>query len=305
MVVKNMINVQIVLVICMLVGFVAGKRKMVTDSGRREITEIIMTITLPASIIASFVNTSLSPALKIQSITVFVLEIIIQSSMIVLGLFLFPKKWFSESERKSLRYSLINSNAAFIGMSLLSGILGDLGALLGAVAMIPKRITLWTAGLSIFIEERSMKKKLKKVLLHPSVVAVYIGILCMLLPVQYPAVMLKTLNTIGGSTTFLAMFAVGFLVSQMDFHGLLSGKILYFCLIRLVLIPLAIFIPLRLLRCDPVILTVCVVLAAVPAGSYTALMTAKYNGDVPFASKMVLVSTLLSVITIPLICSFI
>jgi len=303
--VMSMLNVQLVLIVCMAVGFVAGKLNIINDSGRDQLTDIIMKIALPGSIIASFIQTGFSPELMEQSITVLLLELVIQLSMIPMGYALFPKKYFTEDERKALRYSLINSNAAFIGIPVLSGVLGELGEMLGAIAMIPKRVMLWTAGLSIYVVDNDIKKKIKKIALHPSIVSVYIGIICMLLPVNYPTFVLSSLKTVGSSTTFLAMFLVGYLVSRMKTFKVISGKVMYYTFVRLLLIPCAVLGILKLCGFDAVVIAICVILSGVPAGSYTALMAAKYNGDTEFASKIVLVSTLLSIVSLPLICLFI
>ena len=69
-----------------------------------------------------------------------------------------------------------------------------------------------------------------------------------------------------------------------------------------ILIPLAVFIPLRLLGVDPIVRGVVVLISGMPAGSTTAILASKYDGDAEFASRMVFVSTLASIVTLPLLC---
>lgn len=76
----------------------------------------------------------------------------------------------------------------------------------------------------------------------------------------------------------------------------------WYTLVRLVLIPLAVYAVLRALPIDPVVRGVMVLASGMPAGSTTAILAARYDGDAPFASCLVFTSTLLSLITLPLLC---
>ena len=97
------------------------------------------------------------------------------------------------------------------------------------------------------------------------------------------------------------MLLIGGLFTEMDReHARLDMDLVLFSLIRLGLIPLVSLLGCRLVGIDPMVSGVSVILAAMPAGSSTAILASKYGGDTIYASKLVILSTALSLLSIPL-----
>ncbi|MDO5592974.1 MAG: AEC family transporter, partial [Bacillota bacterium] len=145
----------------------------------------------------------------------------------------------------------------------------------------------------------SRKGLLKKVLVHPCMIAVYIGLFLMLTGIPLPGFMDKTVSALSSCTTAMTMVYIGTILSDVDWKTIVTGKQLYFSVMRLVIIPLIVWLPCRFLHVDPLITGVSVFLAAMPAGSTTSLLAAKYGADADSAAKCVVLSTALSVITVP------
>ena len=143
------------------------------------------------------------------------------------------------------------------------------------------------------------KGLLKKVLVHPCMIAVYIGLFLMLTGIPLPGFMDKTVSALSSCTTAMTMVYIGTILSDVDWKTIVTGKQLYFSVMRLVIIPLIVWLPCRFLHVDPLITGVSVFLAAMPAGSTTSLLAAKYGADADSAAKCVVLSTALSVITVP------
>ena len=97
----------------------------------------------------------------------------------------------------------------------------------------------------------------------------------------------------------MTMLYIGTILTDVDFKTLITGRQIYFAIMRLILIPLAVYIPCRLTGVDPVITGVCTLLTAMPAGSTTSLLAARYEADELSAAKCVVFTTMLSVITTP------
>lgn len=301
----SMLGTQFALFICLAIGFYLGKKNKITNEGRAELTDLVLNIMLPASIIGSFMDQKLTPELLHQSEAVLIATIVLQFASVLLGYILFPRSHFAEEDRKVLRYSIINTNASFVALPVLNTILGSIGSMLTSVALIPIRIALWTVGLAIFIDEKDPVKKIKDVALNTNMIAVYIGMILMLLPVSYPHFLRQTFSIIGNGTTFISMMIVGIAVSKVELKHALHGSVLYYCLLRLIVIPGILLAGMKLFGADRTATAVCVVIAAVPAGSFTAMMAAKYKSNETLAGQVVLVSTLLSVVTLPLLSMFI
>lgn len=298
----SMLKTQLMLFVFLGIGYILGKRNIITQKGRSEITNLVLDIMLPASIIAAFLDQKISTELINQSVTVLIASFVLQIVSILLGLVLFPRSRFAEEDRKIFRYSTINTNASFVALPILNTILGSLGSILTSVALIPIRISLWTVGIAIFINEKDPVKKIKAVLLNPCMIAQYIGFIFMLLPVSWPSFIRQTFNTVGSGTTFLSMMIVGIAVSQIELKHLFKPSVMYYCALRLIIIPLVLLAAMKLCAADETATAVCVVIAAVPAGSFTAMMAARYHSNETLAGQVVLMSTLFSIVTLPLLC---
>lgn len=98
------------------------------------------------------------------------------------------------------------------------------------------------------------------------------------------------------------MMVIGVILAETDIRKIAGkGWILYYSLLRLIVIPLVVYGILKACGVDAMLIDVSVLMAAMPAGSTTAMLAASYDGDAPFASGMIFMSTLLSMVTLPLI----
>jgi len=100
------------------------------------------------------------------------------------------------------------------------------------------------------------------------------------------------------------MIVIGSILSDVRLSEVFEKAGIYYSALRLLVLPAAIYAVLRLLKLDPLVTGVIVILAAMPAGSTTAMLAQKYDQDPIFASKLVFTSTLLSLVTLP-ICALI
>ena len=193
-----------------------------------------------------------------------------------------------------------------------------------SIFIIPMRIMMWSAGIACFTETPDMKSVVKKLALHPCIVAVYIGLglllfqqplgaayeavlACPAVPVAVGGRMIvgaldKVIRSAGGCTTTLTMILIGTMLADVSPRDMLDGNTLLITAVRLGLLPLVVLVGCRLFHVDALLTGVCVMITGMPAGSTSAILAAKYNCDYMFATKCIVVSTLLSMITIPLWC---
>ena len=179
--------------------------------------------------------------------------------------------------------------------------LGSEGLLYASVALIPIRLFMWSAGLALFTAT-DRKSVVKKLITHPCMVAVYIGLIPMLTGLRFPAFLDDALRYTGSCTTAVSMMVIGCILAETDVRKIAGkGWILYYSVLRLLVIPLLLYGILKVCGVEGLLIDVSVLMAAMPAGSTTAMLAASYDGDAPFASGMIFVSTLLSMVTLPLI----
>ena len=226
----------------------------------------------------------------------------IQIGSSILGMFLYNH--YGESRKKVLQYATICSNAGILGNPIAEGIFGQMGMMYASIYVIPQRIFMWSVGLTYFTEAPDKKTLCKKVATHPCILAVVIGFIMMVTQIQLPGVLNVTIKNIAGANTFLAMSLVGVILSRVKLTEIVDRDTIYYGFIRLVFIPLLVYIGCRLAAVDELVTGVSVVLAAMPAASTTAIIASKYKKDETFATRCVVSTTLLSLVTVPVWCLF-
>ena len=141
----------------------------------------------------------------------------------------------------------------------------------------------------------------KNVLLNPMVVVVYIGFILMAFNWQITGVFGTAIANLGSMAGPLSMILIGATLAGMRPKALLDPAVLMASALRLLVFPLAAALVLKALSIDQMTMNLCVILLAMPIASNTAAMAERYGGDYVFASACVSVSTVLSVVTVPVI----
>ena len=298
---SGLFQTQGMLFLTMLIGYIFGKKGLADDNGKSLLTDLVLFVTLPASILKSF-QIEFNHQILIACMTIAIAGVLIQIGSYVLGMLLYNH--YGESRKKVLQYATICSNAGILGNPIAEGIFGQMGMMYASIYVIPQRIFMWSVGLTYFTEAPDKKTLCKKVATHPCILSVLIGFLLMVTQIRLPEVLNVTIKTVAGANTFLAMALVGLILSKVKLTELVERDTIYYAFIRLVFVPLLVYIGCRLASVDDLVTGVSVVLAAMPAASVTAVMASKYKKDEAFATKCVVFTTLLSLVTVPVWCLF-
>lgn len=290
----EMINLQLTMCLMIVAGIVIKKIGIVGKAGQGNLTALIIDFILPCSIIKSFMIEFTLKTLY-QFGVVLLISMLIQIGCEILGKLLYGRK--PTKQGNSLRYALICSNAGFLGNAIAEGIYGSAGLALASIYLIPQRIMMWSSGLAIYSGETDRKAVIKKVSAHPCIISCEIGIVFMLAQVHLPTFLNKALTSFSGCLTSLSMVVIGMILADMKIRELVDRAVMIFTVIRLILVPGLVWIPCMILRVDRLVTGVSVLLAAMPAGAMTSMMASKYSSDEQFATKLIVFSTLCSVVT--------
>lgn len=297
--IAKMCNLQVMLFILMAVGILVKKVGILTSENRKSFSNLLIQVVLPCNIVNSFMGgMEISPEFLRNCVLAVGLSALIQISVTWLNRILFRR---AGSGRKNvMSYGMICSNSSFIGLPVAEELYGSLGVLYTSIFQIPVRFTMWTAGLALFtdVDKKSALKKLAK---HPCIVAIFVGFFLMFLPVSLPGVLTSSINSISKCTTPLSMFVIGAILADADKKTMFSKDVLYFSFWRLLGLPLLVWLVLLPFHLDKLLVSICVIMSGMPAGSTTSILADQYGGDSMFASQMTFVSTLLSIITIPIL----
>ena len=293
---ETMANLMGMMFLLIMTGFMLRKFGLITDAGKKCITDVLLYAIIPCNIIKAFTADLGSDRWK-EFAVLLAVAIAVQVLALIICHFCYNR--MNAGEKAVYQYATVCSNSGFLGNPVAESVFGSMGLLYASVFLIPQRVVMWTAGVSYFTRETDKRKAYKKILIHPSMIATYIGFIILIFHLTIPTPIYKAVVSLSNCTTAMTMMYVGTILVGVDFKALITKKQLYYNLIRLVIMPAIIWIGCRLLQIDPLITGVGVLLTSMPAGSTTSLLAAKYEADEESAAKCVVLSTLLSIIAIP------
>lgn len=295
--IKELVDLQLTMFLLMLIGLVLKKLEIISENGKESLTNLVIYVLLPCNIIKSFMIT-FNKSILISFATMLIISICIQITCSFLGKILYVK--YKPEQRKVLQYATVCSNAGFLGNPVAESVFGMMGLAYASIFLIPQRIVMWSAGVATFTESPDRKTLIKKVLTHPCIIAVFIGLLFMFTQVKLPGFLDTSIKSLSNCTTALSMIVIGTILAEVKFKTMVNKTIVYFTILRLVILPLVVWIGCIIFRIDTLVTGVAVILTAMPAGTTTGILAAKYDGDYLFATKCIIFSTLASIVSTPI-----
>ena len=279
-------------------GCLAAQLGVVEEGARKGISNLVIDLIYPCYVINSFVN-NIGMFDGGDMLFILALGVLVQGATLLCNRFLYRK--VSKEKQAILRYGTVVSNSAFLGVPMVESVFGNAGLICASIFVIPLRINTFGIAISYFFPQKgtSIFTRAKQLLLQPSIVATIVGIGIMLSGWRPPEWGCSILSTVAGCSTPLCMMTIG-MVIQANAKRIHPSKLTaQFTLARLVLIPAIIYAVFRLAELETVLVGTAVLLAAMPIGTTVALLADKYSMDVGFAGELVLVTTLGSLITLP------
>lgn len=292
----ELISLQLRMFLIMLVGLFFRKKNIISEEGKKNLTDLVIYLILPCNIVKSFLIEFDGSTLKNFGL-ILIISVLIQIFCAILARLLYRRT--TEGHRPVLKYATVASNSGFLGNPVAEGVFGSMGLALASIYLIPQRIVMWSAGVSYFTGGADRKTVIRRVVTHPCIIAVFLGLGFMLAQVSLPPFLDASLRDVGNCNTAMSMLVIGTILADVRFRDMFDMSLFLFSGLRLVLIPLAVYAGCLLCRVDGLVTGVSVLLAAMPAASTTAILAAKYEGDAVYASKCVVLTTVLSLVATP------
>jgi len=281
--------------IYMAIGFLLYKFGKISKEGSKNIATLLLWIVLPAVILNSFCVEFSAQKLG-QLLVSFLLAAAALAIAIGISRLIYPDKPIDH-------FAAAFSNAGFMGIPLVKASFGDNAVffLVGFVALL--NLLQWTYGVSLLKKEKT-RIAMREVVLNPIFVAIIAGIVLFVtgFGASLPGIVKNAVSGIAGLNGPLAMIVLGVYLAQSDLKTTFTQFRLYgLCVVRLVLIPVVTLLLLWLIPADSTMKLVILTAAAAPVGSNVAVYAQLHDVDYPYACQTVALSTVLSVITMPLI----
>ncbi len=310
------IKQMIMIVFLIGIGFYAYRRKLINDTASRGISALIVNVTNPCLMAYSM----LSSEVRISGRTLYegILSVIITYAFLLIVAWLLNIIFKVEDKEKYCYWMLcVFGNTGFIGIPLTSAVLGVDSLVFVCFHNLLYCLLLYTvaarkienaAAAEGTIDGSEKKKGFMSlvVLVNVGTVSAVAALVIYLNGLELPDVIMTTMDYAGRATTFLSMVIVGVAVSKMSPKKVLKNvRLIGFSLVRLIVIPvIAIFILKAFIKDDLIICTAALMLA-VPAGNMPYIMANRHKLPAETISDGIVLTTLLSVITIPIVTLFV
>lgn len=293
---------MIVLFILMGVGYICYRQEMITDEVSRKLSAIVVNIANPALVLSACTGENKIQGRELLMIAAIVIAV--YAALLLLALMIPRLLSVEQKSRGTYQAMTVFSNIGFMGFPVVAALYGNEAVLYASLFTIPYNVLIYTYGVAAMAKE---KEKLKgsfslKRIFNVGVIACIITIVVYLLRIPVPRFIGTTITNLSNLTAPLSMMVIGASLATIDLKKLFTdGKLLLFSAIKLLLIPIAGVLIIRQFVDNDMICGVCMVMLATPVGSMTAMMAQQYDGDYEMASKGVALTTILSVITMPVV----
>ncbi len=284
------------LFLLMGVGVVCAKTKLFSDGAVKALANLVLYIATPCVIIKSCIR-EFDPAMLWGFLTVVAVAAVNHALLILLAKVVFRDK--EENRRRVLRCATVFSNAGYMAIPLQQAILGDVGVFYCAAYVIVFNVFLWTYGLAEMSGESRLSAK--KILLNPGVIGVVVGLALFVLPIPVPGLIADGIGHLAALNTPVPMLIVGYYLAQTDLVAALKDGGGWLCIgLRLVVTPLLALGALLLCGVRGDLLTACMICVATPVATACTMFATRFDRNPRLSVNLVSLSTLLSVVTLPL-----
>ncbi|MDO4618538.1 MAG: AEC family transporter [Clostridia bacterium] len=292
-------NNVLVLFVLIAVGFAANKLKILTDKSVKDMTEFVLYIVTPCVIINSYQREFDKEMLLGLGITVLASFLSFAANILITHLFVRDK---DKRKEKTLRFGAVFSNCGYMSLPLQAAVLGDLGVFYGATYVAVFQIMLWTYGV-IVMSGGANGISIKKVFINPGVISTVIGVLFFVCSIALPYAIHEPVKHLAALNTPIPMVIVGFHLAgaSLKIKGVSSYVSMF---IRLIVSPALMILGLKAAGITGVIMVACTIAASSPVAAATTMFSEKFGGDTSLSATMVSVTTIISIITMPLIVAF-
>lgn len=299
---ENLITVALqvaMLFIMIAVGFALGKTKLLGETAIKGLANVVLYVATPAVILQAFTTEQKTPEKTKNLIIVAVITVILHVVMILLAKLFIRHK--DDKANRIMRLLVIFSNSGYMAFPLQKAILGDIGVFYGAMFVAIFNIFMWTYAVFVASGDKNTLK-IKNILLNPTIISVIVSILLYAFSIKLPTFIADAVSGLGNLNTPLPMIIIGFNISTFPFIELFNDKRVYLPgVLRLIFMPLLSLGIMILLGVRGLPLIACTIAASAPSAAAPVMFATKYGLDAQLGSKITSLTTLFSILTMPVI----
>ena len=288
----------IVMFFLVLAGYVSARVGMIDAQTNKRLSAISLKLITPMLILSSY-QTEFEAHIVRNLLLSFILAIVMFLVEIPLGILLIRKK--NNPECSIERLSLIFSNCGYFGIPLVESLYGAEGAIYVTAAVTMFNLLIWTVGDAIMTGRLSGRALLKGIL-TPVTASIVLGFVLLLCRVRLPELIMEPVRSLASMNTPFAMLVAGATLAGTNIFSCLKNRRIYWVLLcKMLLIPACAALVLTRFPMHPMLVLIPILTAASPTAAACPMFAVMYEKNAPYASQIFGITTISSIVTIPLI----
>ena len=294
------LEVMVILFIIVILGYVLCKLGYMGDKFDQKLSSIVIDVTAPALILSSVMGdelpdrTLIMPLLGVGFLTYIIL--------LVFGFYVPRLISRNRDEQGMIGFALMFANVGFIGYPIVASIFGAKSIFYAALLNMPNTFFVFTAGVMLIKGEHNLRQLNFKVLFGPGMVAAFIAALLVALNVKTPGLIARPVTMVGNVTVPAALMIIGSAMARLPLKQIVgSPKVYLVSVLRLVVVTLTIYFLFRICGVSDIVNDINTIVIAMPVASFGTMFCMKYGRNPSLITEITFVTTVGSIITIPLI----
>lgn len=304
----------LMLLLLLVPGFLLAKCGLSNEKLGKGLANIILYVAQPALIILAY-NCDFSTEILVRALFVLLFSVLAHG-LATAAAFIFYRR-APEKTKKVLQFATIFTNAGYMGIPLIEALYSEMDPNVGIYAsiyIIVFNIFCWSVGAYIYSGEKRYVSP-KKMFLNPALIATAFGLLLFFTPLNQwlmsdslaSGIVYDIMKALKDLVAPLSMILIGLRLAEIDWRGVLKDRYMYLCYaVRMLLLPVLTWGIVKLFAVfgiynDMTAMTVMLLSVSAPVATATSMFAEKFDGDAVYSGKIVSVSTILSVLTMPLV----
>lgn len=299
--ISSLFSQMLVLLILLLVGVVCAKTGVIDPDGNKKITAFTLAVPQSCMILASAINVDFEIAAA-KLVAVFFSGFAFYAVLAALGALAYVLLGKRSAQRELFAFMTVFGNVGFMGLPVVQTLFGSQAVLYASLFNVPFNLLAYSVGAALL--RGDMRGGWNwEVLLSPPMVSTCVAIVLLFAHIHIPTPVESAVDYMGDMIVPLSMIIIGASLGKMPLKTALGDWRCYaFSAFRLLAVPAAVFFVMGRFTSDMLVLGTMTVQAAMPVAAISAMLALQYGRNEALASKTVFISTLLSTLTIPLIC---
>lgn len=291
----NVVSQVAILLMLMLIGVLLTKFGVLTENAIKSITDLVLYTVTPCVIIKSFVRKFEVSALK-NLLLSFLIAILVHIGFILLSRLIFRTK--EVSRRKVLQFAVVFSNCGYMSLPLQEALLGDNGVFYGSSFIAIFNLFIWSYGILLMSGDKKYLTP-KKMIINPGIIGLALGLIVFLFSIPLPKVIYEPISYMASLNTPLPMIIIGYHLTKSK---IFKGRAGFLAIaVRLVLFPMIALAIMYLCGIRGDLFVSIVISCCAPTAAITTMFSDKFGCETALSVNLVSLSTIISLITIPLI----